>query len=62
MSAGSIISLIVFVWLCSTWAILVFFQVAHPYRPDSEEQKAEDRAQERYLRVWSRRKRRKDKM
>jgi hypothetical protein len=62
MSGGSLLSLILFLWLSSIWAILAAFWAAAPYREDSEEQKAEDREQERYLRAWSRRRRSKDKM
>jgi hypothetical protein len=57
----NIVSLIIFLWLVAIFGILRFMQAAHPYREDSEEQKAEDRAQERALRAfarWRRRKRR----
>ena len=62
MNVGGILSLIAFLWLSGIWAVLAAFRVAHPYEEESEEQKAEDRLQERYLRVWSRRKRSRDRM
>jgi hypothetical protein len=62
MSLASVISLIVFLWLIAIWLLLRFMQFARPYREDSEEQRAEDREQERYLRAWSRLKRLRDKM
>ena len=55
MSAGNIVSLIVFLWMVAIFGVLRFMQAAHPYRPDSEEQKAEDREQERVLRALARR-------
>jgi len=61
MNTGGLISLIVFLWLAAIWVILAAFRAAQPYKEDSEEQKAEDRAQERYLRAYSRRKRVKHK-
>ena len=61
MSPGNIFSLVVFLWMVAIFAVLRFMQAAHPYREDSPEQKAEDRAQERFLSAWSAARRRKKK-
>jgi hypothetical protein len=57
MKPEDVVGLVVFLWLAASYGILRFIGAARPYQEDSEEQKADDAAQERALEeAWRKRK------